>query len=67
MAKENKLNLNKASYEELSNNLRMVGDTRAHQIIDHRPYKSWDEFKDKVPGISDGMVDDIKKSGGYIK
>jgi DNA uptake protein ComE-like DNA-binding protein len=44
----------------------MVGDTRAHFIIDHRPYKNWDEFRNKVPGISEGMINDIRKSGGEI-
>jgi DNA uptake protein ComE-like DNA-binding protein len=60
-----KINLNTASYENIRD-LRMVGDTRAHFIIDHRPYKNWDEFKNKVPGISEGMVEDIRKSGGVI-
>jgi DNA uptake protein ComE-like DNA-binding protein len=46
MEKE-QINLNTASYEDIRH-LRMVGDTRAHFIIDHRPYKTWDEFRDKV-------------------
>jgi DNA uptake protein ComE-like DNA-binding protein len=64
MEKE-QINLNTASYEDIRH-LRMVGDTRAHFIIDHRPYKTWDEFRDKVPGISEGMIDDIRNSGGVI-
>lgn len=60
-----KINLNTASYEDIRH-LRMVGDTRAHFIIDHRPYKNWDELREKVPGVSEGLIDDIRKSGGVI-
>ncbi|HEX2957506.1 MAG TPA: helix-hairpin-helix domain-containing protein [Chitinispirillaceae bacterium] len=60
-----KINLNTASYEDIRH-LRMVGDARAHFILDHRPYKNWQDFQDKVPGISEGLVDDIKQSGGTI-
>jgi DNA uptake protein ComE-like DNA-binding protein len=63
--KHDKVNLNTANYEDIRT-LRMVGDTRAHFIIDHRPYKNWDEFRNKVPGISEGMIEDIRKSGGEI-
>lgn len=61
-----RVNLNKASYDELLK-LSMVGDTRAKDIIDHRPYKTWDELKEKCPSVSDGMVDDIKKSGATLE
>lgn len=61
-----KVNLNTASYEDIRH-LRMVGDARAHHIIDHRPYKNWTEFKDKIPGISEGLVEDIRKSGGFLE
>jgi DNA uptake protein ComE-like DNA-binding protein len=66
MLEEKKVNLNKADYNEIAN-LRMVGDVRAHNIIDHRPYSDWDDLKQKVPSISEGMVEDIKKSGGFIR
>lgn len=59
------VNLNKASYDELKQ-LSMVSDTRAKDIIDNRPYKSWDELKEKCPSVSDGMIDDIKKSGATL-
>lgn len=62
---EKKVNLNKASLEELET-LRMVGDTRAQFVIDHRPYKDWDDLKSKVPGLSDQMVNDMKNSGATL-
>lgn len=61
---EKKVNLNKADFDQLAS-LRMVGETRAHFIIDHRPYHNWDELK-QVPGLSEGMVDDLKRSGATI-
>ena len=60
-----RINLNTASKEQLSN-LRMVGETRARFIIENRPFKDWEEL-DKVPGLSKGMIDDMKKSGATIQ
>jgi DNA uptake protein ComE-like DNA-binding protein len=59
-----KIDLNKADFDDLAS-LRMVGETRAQFIIDHRPYHNWDELK-QVPGLSEKMVDDIKRSGATI-
>ncbi len=64
MARSHKINLNTASKEELSH-LRMVGETRARFIMENRPYKNWEDL-DKVPGLSQGMIDDMKKSGAII-
>ncbi len=64
MAKR-EINLNKAPVEELTN-LRMVGETRAHFVVDHRPYKDWNDLKSKIPGISDQMIDDMKRSGATL-
>lgn len=62
MAEErtNPVDLNKADFDTISR-LPMVGEKRAHFIIDHRPYESWDDLK-KVPGFSEGMIDDLKNS-----
>jgi competence protein ComEA len=62
------INLNSASLEELSQ-LSMVGKTRAQDIInfrnEHGPFKSWEDL-DQVPGISKGMIEDIKRSGASL-
>ena len=47
-------------------NLRMMGDTRAEYLLKNRPYKSWEDVKDKVPSFSDQMIEDLKKSGATI-
>lgn len=64
-SKKNKIDLNTASFEELTH-LRMMGQTRAQNIIDHRPYHDWNEVKEKNPGISDGMINDLKQSGASV-
>jgi DNA uptake protein ComE-like DNA-binding protein len=44
----------------------MVGEVRAHRILDHRPYEDWDDLKYKVPGISTRMVQDLREGGIFI-
>lgn len=60
-----RINLNNASKEELSS-LPMMGETRAQYVIERRPYKDWDDFKNKVPSISETMLDDLKKGGAEV-
>jgi len=62
---EKRINLNSASKEELSS-LPMMGETRAQYVIEHRPYKDWDDFKNKVPSVSETMLDDLKKGGAEV-
>jgi DNA uptake protein ComE-like DNA-binding protein len=62
---ENRIvDLNYVSEEELAN-LPMVGKQRAQDLIRHRPFRSWEEVE-KVPGISKGMVDDLKSGGAQL-
>ncbi|HON09352.1 MAG TPA: helix-hairpin-helix domain-containing protein [Chitinispirillaceae bacterium] len=60
-----KININTASKEELMS-LRMMGDTRAEYLVENRPYRNWDDVKEKVPSFSDQMIDDLKKSGATL-
>ncbi|MFP4014780.1 MAG: ComEA family DNA-binding protein [Chitinispirillaceae bacterium] len=46
-----KVNLNRASFEEIAK-LPEVGEIRAKEIIDHRPYHSWDDLRRKVPSFT---------------
>lgn len=64
--KRNRVNLNTASFEELSH-LRMMGEVRAKNVIAHRPYHDWNEVKEKNESISDKMIDDMKQSGAIIE
>ena len=67
MAKTN-IDLNTASVDELAK-LPMVGRERAEKIIQKRDemggFKSWKDLDD-VPGLSSGMIDDIRESGATI-
>lgn len=58
------IDLNSADLDTIAK-LPMVGDKRAHFIVDHRPYESWDDLR-KVPGLSEGMVDDLKNSNAIL-
>ena len=63
------VNMNKADLDELSQ-IPGIGKQRAHFIIkyrsEHGPYKNWEDF-DNVPGISKGMIQQIKRSGATLK
>ncbi len=61
---ERKVNLNKASFEELKQ-VPGLGETRAHYIYDNRPYHSWDDVK-RVPGFSDELIHTMQR-GSTIK
>jgi DNA uptake protein ComE-like DNA-binding protein len=56
--------LNSASVEELAK-LPMVGPDRAKDIVNNRPFRSWDDIE-KIPGFSKGMVDDLKSGGARL-
>lgn len=59
MAREEKINLNKADMEDLQK-VTGLGHTRAQHIFEHRPYKNWDDVK-KVPGFNDQLINTMKR------
>jgi competence ComEA-like helix-hairpin-helix protein len=58
--RKGKVNLNSATIDEIAG-MPMIGRDKAEHIISHRPYKSWDDLK-RVPGFSEGLIDDLKDS-----
>ena len=58
------IDLNSASAEEIAK-LPMVGPDRANDIVRNRPYRNWEDLE-KTPGISKGMIDDLKSGGARI-
>ena len=58
------INLNTASKEELKQ-IKGVNEERANKLVESRPFKSWDDV-DRVPGFSQGMIEDLKQSGATI-
>ena len=58
------LDLNQAEESQLEE-LIMMGPHRAKALVEHRPFKSWEDVE-KVPGFSTGMIEDLKESGATI-
>lgn len=66
---ENSINLNTAGIDELQE-IEGIGPERAEAILryreEHGPFNSWEDF-DKVPGLSERMIEVVKRSGAIIK
>lgn len=58
------LDLNHASLDELAE-LPMVGRERAEAISQARPFRSWQDLE-RVAGVSQGIIDDLKSGGAQI-
>ena len=58
------IDLNTAEEQELSQ-LPMVGPERAKQLVQNRPFKSWQDVE-QIAGFSKGMIDDLKSGGAVI-
>lgn len=61
---KSKIDLNQADEQDLEQ-LTMMGPQRAKALVEHRPYKNWEDVE-KVPGFSTGMIEDLKESGATI-
>jgi DNA uptake protein ComE-like DNA-binding protein len=53
-----RIDLNSASLDQLEH-IPGVDEQRAHEIIDHRPYNSFEDVR-KVPGFSDDVIQNLK-------
>jgi DNA uptake protein ComE-like DNA-binding protein len=58
------VNLNRASEDELEN-VGGIGRERAHRLVEHRPYRTWDDVK-QVEGFSDKLVEDLQRAGAQL-
>jgi DNA uptake protein ComE-like DNA-binding protein len=58
MTRHNAVSLNTGSFEEIAR-LPEIGEIRAEEIIDHRPYHSWDDVKRKVPSLSERALNSL--------
>ena len=61
----NRIEVNSAKEEDLRR-IFHVDDDGLKQILQNRPYLTWDEFKRKNPGFSDLMLQSIRQSGVII-
>ncbi|MCU7494600.1 MAG: hypothetical protein HF314_01650 [Ignavibacteria bacterium] len=55
---QNMININNCSVDELAS-LPNMGRDRAQDIVNHRPYRSWNDLNN-VPGISRDVIDNLK-------
>lgn len=60
------INLNDADPGEISRAVPQVGDKRAHELAERRPFSSWEEVK-KVPGFNDEMIEDMQEGGVILE
>ncbi|UMZ74074.1 stalk domain-containing protein [Natranaerofaba carboxydovora] len=61
-----RVNINTASYEELQEIIN-IGEARAEEIIELRPFNSLDEL-DAVHGLADATIEEIKEEGiAYVE
>ena len=58
------VDLNSANEQELAN-VGGIGNERAHDIVQHRPFRSWEEVK-RIPGFSDTLVSDLQQAGATL-
>jgi len=61
---EKNLDLNTASKEELKS-LGPLGERRAEQIIENRPFNSWEDLR-SIPGFTDSMITHLKDANATI-
>ncbi len=59
------INLNTADSEDLAK-LPGIGPDKAWDLIEHRPYVSWEDVK-RVPGITPQTVEVMQLSGAIIE
>lgn len=60
----NEIDLNTAEYEQLLH-LGPLGDRRAHQIMENRPFKNWEDIK-AIPGFTENTVHLLKEAHATI-
>jgi DNA uptake protein ComE-like DNA-binding protein len=58
------VDLNTASEDEIAH-LPMVGRDRARALIQHRPFRNWDEIA-RLSGLGKGMISYLKSGGAQI-
>lgn len=59
------IDLNSASAEEIAGAVPQISDKRMSDLIEHRPFTSWDEVKE-IPGFDEGMVENMQAAGVII-
>ncbi|MDG5816293.1 helix-hairpin-helix domain-containing protein [Chitinispirillales bacterium ANBcel5] len=60
-----RVNLNKSGLEEISK-LPQIGELKAKEIVDHRPYRCWEDLKRKVPSIDERLLKILQKQKDRI-
>ncbi len=56
--------LNTATREQLAR-VPFIGEERADQIIEHRPFHTMDEVR-QTPGLTDDVVDQLIRGGATV-
>jgi DNA uptake protein ComE-like DNA-binding protein len=58
------IDLNTASEQDLAN-IPWIGQERARELIQHRPFKHMDDVR-RVPGFSEDITDQLVRGGALV-
>lgn len=59
------LNLNTVEEDVLAK-VPGIGPERAQKIVENRPFSDWADLKQKVGGVSDTLIEELKRAGATI-
>jgi DNA uptake protein ComE-like DNA-binding protein len=59
------INVNEAS-ETALREIPGIGPDTAHEIVARRPYRDWQEFREKLGSMADVLIDVLTRAGARL-